>query len=169
MLSRTLNWQTAVLQLVVLASLWFFSSIPGIAFYVYGALTISSTRPWSIAESYLISHPYSVLCCSTVVFLGPISFVLPVIILQDTCIHVCFNIIHLFHGYISVWNRARYYYSSNNAMDFVPGLGGIFAWLEWLAATYNTWTTEHKPLLVIRICAAILGIYVAFSEFYFGW
>lgn len=137
----------------------------------------------------MISHPYSVLCCSTVVFLGPISFVLPVIILQDTCIHVCFNIIHLFHGYISgqslprfrcvqiqlmlcnctVWNRARYYYSSNNAMDFVPGLGGIFAWLEWLAATYNTWTTEHKPLLVIRICAAILGIYVAFSEFYFGW
>ncbi|KAJ3880123.1 hypothetical protein F5051DRAFT_175140 [Lentinula edodes] len=88
MLSRTLNWQTAVLQLVVLASLWFFSSIPGIAYYVYGALTISSARPWSIAESYLILHPYSVLCCSSVVFLGPISFVLPVIILQDTCIHV---------------------------------------------------------------------------------
>ncbi|KAJ3907957.1 hypothetical protein F5879DRAFT_438613 [Lentinula edodes] len=64
--------QTAVLQLVVLASLWFFSSIPGIAYYVYGALTISSARPWSIAESYLILHPYSVLCCS------------------NTCIHVLF-------------------------------------------------------------------------------
>ncbi|KAJ3747620.1 hypothetical protein DFH05DRAFT_1480693 [Lentinula detonsa] len=165
---QTLNWQNAVLQLSIIGIIWLFSSLPGIVHFVYELLSVSSDRPWSVTQSCLKLHPYTTICCSSVIFLGPISFVLPLLILQDTCMHVWFIMIHLFHGYISVWNCARYYHSSNS-LDFVPGLGGAFAWLERIATVYNTWTMEHKSLLVIRVFAAVIGLYVATIQFYFGW
>ncbi|KAJ3832324.1 hypothetical protein F5878DRAFT_14828 [Lentinula raphanica] len=106
--------------------------------------------------------------CSSVIFLGPISFVLPLLILQDTFFHAWFMMVHLLHDYVPVWPFARYYYTTNSSMEFVSGLGRIFAWLEWIAAIYNTWTTRHKSLLVLRVLAAATAVYVALRQI-FGW
>ncbi|KAJ3967769.1 hypothetical protein EV361DRAFT_465760 [Lentinula raphanica] len=160
--------ETALLQLTVLGMIWFFSSLPGIANHVYSILSISSDRPWTVAQSCSRLHPYIMISCSSVIFLGPISFVLPLLILQDTFFHAWFMMVHLLHDYVPVWPFARYYYTTNSSMEFVSGLGRIFAWLEWIAAIYNTWTTRHKSLLVLRVLAAATAVYVALRQI-FGW
>ncbi|KAE9403267.1 hypothetical protein BT96DRAFT_501066 [Gymnopus androsaceus JB14] len=158
-----------------MGAIWLFSSLPGIARFTLDVLTIPSdwpSRVYPIVQAYLKTHSYIALCISSVIFLGPISFVFPLVVLQDTCVHLLLNAIHIFHGYIPVWSLARYYYSSNNALECAPDslrLEGIFAWLESMAAGYNSWTTKHRSLLVIRVLAAVLALYIAVRMFYFGW
>lgn len=72
----------------------------------------------------------------------------------------------------TVWDLARYYYLSNSALRFGPDclkLEGLFAWLEMVATSYNSLTTKQKPLLVIRLLAAIFAVYIAVKMFYSGW
>jgi hypothetical protein len=157
-------WQTALLQLGTLGVIWIVSSLPGIARHVYGLFTISPSWPvrvYPIAQSYLDLHPYAVLCVCSVVFFGPISFVLPLLVLRDTYIHILLNIVHFWHGYISVWNLAKYYYATSNYEPDGFKLGGIFGRLENMATGYNSWTTRHKSLLVMRVLCAVLALYIA--------
>ncbi|KAI3621173.1 hypothetical protein WG66_014534 [Moniliophthora roreri] len=156
------NVGTAVYQLAGIIFIWLLSKVDD----VKALFSIHPSWPihiFSATHAYLKIHPFIVLCTTSLVFFGPITFAIPLVVGQDVVVHLVLNVVYLLHGLVSVNTLANYYHSTTNALSFAPPifrLEPIFAWLEDISSTYNKWTTEWMPLLLLRVLAAAIGVYV---------
>ncbi|KAF9257147.1 hypothetical protein L218DRAFT_1006473 [Marasmius fiardii PR-910] len=179
-----LDAKTAAYQLLAVALFWVYSQIPTL--WVYLKLLFSIPPEWPLRAVPLVngysaysaeneskssfdvfivkSHPYACLSGTSTVFFGPITFAVPLVVLQDLTIHILLNIIYLSHGLVSTERTlAGYYHSTTNPLAFAPSIcrfEATFSQLENMASVYNKCTTHYMPLLTLRLLAAALSVYI---------
>ncbi|KAF8887096.1 hypothetical protein BD779DRAFT_1528118 [Infundibulicybe gibba] len=99
-------------------------------------------------------HPHSTYLLALSLFFGPIVVLLPLLILHELLVSMLFNsTLILFAGPVDT----RY---ENLRRTFQGTRESIFASVENAASTFNRWTTECIPLLLFRILAGAIGVYV---------
>ncbi|KAG7087936.1 hypothetical protein E1B28_011981 [Marasmius oreades] len=160
--------KTAVYQLLAIGLFWILSKIPTLWAYLQLLFNIPPEWPMRVfpsLNSYIKSHPYSCLSYASIVFFGPMTFAIPPVVLQDLTVHILLNLTYLSHGMASDRPLARYYHSSSSTyvLAFAPAICRfevVFSWLENAASVYNQWTTNHMPLIILRLLAAALSVYI---------
>ncbi|KAJ8079897.1 hypothetical protein PM082_016722 [Marasmius tenuissimus] len=157
--------RTAAFQLLWIALAWLYSKLPVLVPSVQHVFSVPPTWPLQALvtlHEMVLLHPYPHFVAVGIVFFGPISFAIPLVVVQDLVIQFLLYTVYLFHGLIPVRNLARYYHSTN-ALAFAPSvcrLEAVFASLEHAASVYNEWTTNHMPLLLARLLAAAACVYI---------
>ncbi|KAF8157972.1 hypothetical protein B0H34DRAFT_657138 [Crassisporium funariophilum] len=108
-------------------------------------------------------HPVHIICWS--IFFGPIIILLPALLLLEIVILVLFNLSFITHGMLPGSLEDKY----DSLKDyFMDSRESLFASVESYTAIFNKWTVDYPPLLVARLAAGAMGLFVLFG-IWSGW
>ncbi|KAF9013058.1 hypothetical protein BDQ17DRAFT_1270552 [Cyathus striatus] len=136
----------------------------------YFYLVFQHPSEWAVVAFYafinfLHVHPHIVHILCWTIFFGPIVVLLPFLVLHELVFSIVFNLSFVSHGLIRGALEDQY---TALKESFLDRREPFFALVEEAAARYNQLTTLCLPLVVVRLAAAALAMYVTYG-IWFGW
>lgn len=119
-----------------------------------------TVKAFYAACDFLHAHPHSIYLISLSIFFGPIIVLLPLLLIYEIGVLLLFNLSFVSHG--SLPGAVEDQYDSLHE-HFMESREKLFASVEAATATFNTWTTNHLSLLITRVVAGTLGLYVLYA------
>ncbi|KAF9483619.1 hypothetical protein BDN70DRAFT_873703 [Pholiota conissans] len=110
-------------------------------------------------------HPQPFQITGWAIFFGPIIILIPCLLLLELLILAVFNFSFVSHGFLLGSVEDRF---DNIKEYFMETRESIFATIEHWTAMFNTWTTNYPPLLILRLLAGAMSLFILFG-IWNGW
>ncbi|KAF8349590.1 hypothetical protein F5887DRAFT_946939 [Amanita rubescens] len=168
---------------------WFLHSMSDIRTLISRAITVIRSYPTSLKSSleyllnkiasflldwpttsfdlvtYIVRHyPHPVHVTAWLIFFGPLAVICPLLLIYEACIAIIFNMIFLFPWSYS--GSARNFSELREKTDDTKQW--VLVYVEQATNTYNKWTLESNPLLVVRLAAGATGLYILYRIWFIG-
>ena len=128
------------------------------------------------------AHPHPFHLISWALFFGPIIILVPSLVILEIVILFLFNLSFMSHGLfagtsidpgLSLVINVNFLGSVEERFHvlreyFMDTRESLFATVEHWTAVLNTWTMKYPPLLLLRLIAGMLGLFV-FIGLWSGW
>ncbi|KAG6813010.1 hypothetical protein H0H92_014748 [Tricholoma furcatifolium] len=95
---------------------------------------------------------------SFAVFIGPIAILIPLLLLHELVVAILFHMNFIFHGLRGPVDDHYLYLTS--VFDDVKG--SIFSSVDRWSTTYNKFTSEYWPLVLIRLACLGFGMLASY-------
>jgi len=116
--------------------------------------------------TYIVRHyPHPVHVTAWLIFFGPLAIICPLLLLYEACIAITFNMIFFFHGLIPGSIERNFSELREKTDDTKQWM---LVYVEQATNTYNKWTLESNPLLVVRLAAGATGLYILYRIWFIG-
>ncbi|KAF8739510.1 hypothetical protein AX14_009292 [Amanita brunnescens Koide BX004] len=135
---------------------------PSIDYFLNKIVTLLLDWPTTSFElvAYIVrQYPHPVHVTAWLIFFGPLAIICPILLLYEVCIAIIFNLTFFFHGLIP-GSVERNYLELRERTD--DAKQWMFVYVEQATNTYNKWTMESNPLLVVRLVAGATGLYILY-------
>ncbi|KAK2463372.1 hypothetical protein APHAL10511_004598 [Amanita phalloides] len=132
--------------------------------------SVSFVLDWPVTSFELVTYivrnyPHPVHLTAWLIFFGPLAIICPLLLLYEAFIAIIFQLTFLFHGLIP-GSVEEIYLDLREATD--DAKQWMYVYVDQATNTYNKWTMESNPLLVARLVAGAIGLYILYCIWFFG-
>ncbi|KAF8963023.1 hypothetical protein BDZ97DRAFT_1066886 [Flammula alnicola] len=154
-----------IVHILTIVWTWFTRLGPSLSLSIFAIPPAWTFQSLFDACSFVAKHPHPFHIIGWSIFFGPIIILIPCLLLLEILILVLFNLSFVFHGMIPGSMEDRF-----GALKeyFAESRETIFASIEHWTAVFNKWTTDCPPLLVLRLLAGAMSIFILFG-LWSGW